>query len=72
MIFGRDVVLPVDNLLKPRRKYMGEDHHNLIIERQHKTFAQTRQRIAHMQKRRNERVNKERRNKSRVGRPSLL
>ena len=23
MLFGRDVVLPVDNLLKPCRKYMG-------------------------------------------------
>ena len=60
MIFGRDVVLPVDNLLKPRRKYMGEDHHKLIIERQHKTSAQARRRIARAQKRRNERINKER------------
>ena len=39
---------------------MGEDHHKLIIERQHKIFAQARQRIACAQKRRNERVNKER------------
>ena len=46
MIFGRDVVLPEDNLLKPRRKYMGEDHHKLIIERQHRIFAQARRRIA--------------------------
>ena len=36
MLFWRDVVLPVDNFLKPRRKYMGEDHHCLIIEQQHK------------------------------------
>ena len=60
MIFGRDVMLPVDNLLKPCRKYMGEDYHKLIIERQHKIFAQARRRIARVQKRRNERVNKER------------
>ena len=53
MIFGRDVVLLVDNLLKPCRKYMGEDHHKLIIERQHKIFAC-------VQKRQNERLNKER------------
>ncbi len=45
MLFGRDVVLPVDNLLKPRRKYMGEDHHRLIIEQQHKTFVRVRDRI---------------------------
>lgn len=58
MIFGRDVVLPVDNLLKPRRKYMGEDHHKLIIEKQHRIFAQARRRIAHAQKRHNARINK--------------
>ena len=44
MLFGHDVVLPVDNLLKPRWKYMGEDHHRLI-EQQHKTFVRARDRI---------------------------
>lgn len=40
MLFGRDVVLLIDNLLKPHRKYMGEDHHQLIIEQQHRLFVQ--------------------------------
>jgi len=61
MLFGRDVVLPVDNLLKPRRKYMGEDHHRLIIEQQHKTFVKARRRIRRAQKKRNEAINKDRR-----------
>ena len=60
MLFGHDVVLPVDNLLKPRRKYMGEDH-RLIIEQQHKTFVRARDRIRRAQKKRNHAINKSRR-----------
>ena len=30
MVFDREVVLPIDNL-KPRRKYMGEDFHRIMI-----------------------------------------
>ena len=30
MLFGRDVVLPVN--LKQRRKYIGADHHTIILE----------------------------------------
>ena len=45
MLFGRDVVLPVDNLLKPCRKYMGEDHHRLIIKKQHNIFIRAQDRI---------------------------
>lgn len=42
MLYGRDVVLPIDNLLKPRRKYMGEDHHKIILQKQHQVFVQAR------------------------------
>ena len=61
VLFGRDVVIPVDNLLKPRRKYMDEDHHRLIIEQQHETFARVRGRIRRAQKRRNNAINKNQR-----------
>ena len=30
LVYGRDVVLPLDNLLRPRRKYLGEDHHRIV------------------------------------------
>ena len=60
MLFGHDVILPIDNLLKPRRKYMGEDHHKLILEQQHKIFAQVRRKIERAQKKRNKRVNQNR------------
>ena len=58
MLFERDVVLSVDNLLRPRRKYVGEDHYRLVIEQQHKIFVQTQRRIKRAQKRRNSIVNK--------------
>ncbi|CAG2216830.1 unnamed protein product [Mytilus edulis] len=34
----RDPVLPIDNLLKPRRKYVREDPHKILLEQQHKSF----------------------------------
>ena len=61
MLFGRYVVLPVDDLLRPRRKYVGEDHYRLVIEQQHKIFVQAQRRIKRAQKRRNSIVNKSRR-----------
>ena len=38
LLYGRDVVLPVDNLLKPRRKYHGEDMHQISLQEQKKAF----------------------------------
>ena len=44
LVYGWDVVLLIDNLLRPRRKYLGEDHHKIILEQQHKIFTQVRRR----------------------------
>ena len=30
LFYKRDVVLPIDNILKPRRKYLGEDNHQKV------------------------------------------
>lgn len=38
LLYNRDVVLPLDNLLQPRRKYQGEETHKIALEQQHKTF----------------------------------
>ena len=29
LLYTRDPVLPIDNLLRPRRKYLGDQHHQL-------------------------------------------
>ena len=39
LLYNRDVVLPIDNILKPRRKYTGEDLHKIALEQQHKSFV---------------------------------
>lgn len=58
MLYGRDVVLPIDNLLKPSRKYMEEDQHALAIEKYNKIFTQVRKRMGRAQKKRKEKGNK--------------
>ena len=42
LLYNRDVVLPVDNLLKPRRKYHGEEEHKITLQEQHKVFLTVR------------------------------
>ena len=37
-LYNRDVVLPVDNLLKARRKYHGEEEYKIALQEQHKAF----------------------------------
>ena len=39
LVYNRDVVLPLDNILKPKRKYQGEDQHKIALEQQHKWFT---------------------------------
>ena len=58
LLFRRDIILTVDNLLKPHRKYVGEDFHEIILQHQHKIFMQVKQRIKCAQKKRNERIDK--------------
>ena len=44
-MYTRDPVLPLDNLLRPRRKYLGEDYHRVALERQHEAFMQVRRNL---------------------------
>ena len=57
LMFGR---LPMDNLVKLRRKYVGEDFYQIILQDQQKIFMQAKQRIKCVQRKRNERINKNR------------
>ena len=51
-LFGRDIILPIDNLLKPSRKYVGEHFHRMILQHEHKIVMQAKQRIKRAQKER--------------------
>ena len=43
LLCNREVLVPIDNLLKPRRKNQGEDPHKIALEQQHKAFLLVRQ-----------------------------
>ena len=37
-MYNRDVVLPLHTLLKPRRRYAGEDQRTIALQEQNKAF----------------------------------
>ena len=45
ILYGRDAVLPIDNLLQPRRKYYGEEAHQILLEVQHEAFVRVHRRM---------------------------
>ena len=51
LLYGRDAVLPLDNILQPRRKYYGEETHQILLEGQHEAFLRTHRRMKKMKKR---------------------
>ena len=42
LTYGRDPVLPLDALLKPRRRYYGEDYVPTVLQRLHSAFTSAR------------------------------
>ncbi|MCG7879415.1 MAG: RNase H-like domain-containing protein, partial [Candidatus Thiodiazotropha endolucinida] len=51
LLYNRDVVLPVDNILQPRRKYLGEDFHEVALQEQHRAFVHVRNYLQQAKKR---------------------
>lgn len=51
LLFNRDAVLPLDNILKPRSKYTGEDMDQIALEQQHKSFVLVHHRLKQAKKR---------------------
>lgn len=54
IMFRQDIILPVDNLLRFRRIYAGEELYKIIIEQQHKLFVQATSRICRDEMKRNQ------------------
>lgn len=42
LLYNRDEVMPVDNILQPIRKYLVEDFHQAALQEQHRAFVQVR------------------------------
>ena len=38
LLYNRDPILPLDNILKPRRRYLGEEPNKIGLQNQHKSF----------------------------------
>ena len=51
LLYNRDVVLPIDNIMKPRRKYLGEDYHQIALQEHHKAFVSVRNHLKKAKKR---------------------
>ena len=60
LLYNRDPVLPIDNILQPRRKYVGEELHKVILENQHKMFTRVHGRIKSAQAKRRQVINEKR------------
>ena len=39
LLYNRDFVLPLDTILKPRKRCVGEDMHKIALQQQHKSFT---------------------------------
>lgn len=58
LLYGRDPILPIDNILKPRRPYWGDDTSKLAIQQQHQVFSEVRKNVREARKRRDKNYNK--------------
>ena len=60
LIYNRDPVLPIDNILKPRRKYYGDQEHQIALKQQHKSFVLVHKYLKKAQKKQAKYANKNR------------
>ena len=45
LLYNRDVILPSDNILRPRRIYYGDEYHQIAIQEMHRSFTLVRNNI---------------------------
>ena len=62
IVYGRDPVLPMDTLLQPRPKYMGEDYVPCMLERLHYAYRDVQCHLMQSRNRNKERLNRRARN----------
>ena len=39
LLYNREVILPLDNILRPRRLYYGDEHHDIALQEMHRSFT---------------------------------
>ena len=58
LLYNRDVVLPLDTILKPRKRYVGEDIHKIALQQQHKSFTLVHRRMKEAKRKQKEYADK--------------
>ena len=58
MVFGRDAILPVDNMLGTHLPYYGDEFHKYMLSRNHQIYRSVFQNIKSSRRRRNKHANK--------------
>ena len=53
LLYNRDPVLPLDNILKPCRRYLGDEPHKIGLQNQHKSFILVHSHLKKAKKRQN-------------------
>ena len=54
LLYNRDVVLPLDTILKPQRRYVGENQHEIALQEQHKSFVRVHRRLKEVKRKQKE------------------
>ena len=39
LLYNRDIILPLDDILRPHRIYYGNEHHEIALQEMHRTFT---------------------------------
>lgn len=56
LLYGRDPVLPMDTLLRPKLKYMGDEYVPTMLQRLHLAYTEAKQNLASARERNKQRV----------------
>ena len=62
LLYNRDATLPLDNLLRPRRKTHSEDYHEITLQNMHRQFMEVLRNTQNAKRKRNIYANKNRTN----------
>ena len=54
LLYNRDAVLPLDTILKPHKRYYGDDEFQICLQNQHKSFTVVNRHMKEAQKRQKE------------------
>jgi hypothetical protein len=58
LVYNRDPILPIDNLLRPRAKYHGEEYHKIALQEQHKSFLLAYKHLKHSKRKHKQQFDK--------------